>query len=253
MSDVNEHLVLISGKSSTGKSASLMGLRNPEGVLYLNCESNKRLPFPAKFMKAPDGRVGFTITDPYQVYEAFTFAETKPEIHTIVIDTLTYLMDMFESIYVLGSSNTQKAWGDFSQYFKKLMQQYVAKSSKSVIFLAHTADSINESEMSRETAVPIKGSLKGNGIESYFSVILSTKKVPLKVLKDYKSPLLNITPKEEALGFKYVFQTDLTRDTVHERIRGPMGMWDTQETFIDNNCQAVLDRLDQYYGIRKTA
>ena len=31
----NNHLVLISGKSSSGKSASLMSMDNPEGVMYL--------------------------------------------------------------------------------------------------------------------------------------------------------------------------------------------------------------------------
>lgn len=36
---VNDNLILIGGKSSAGKSASLMGLANPEGVWYLNCES----------------------------------------------------------------------------------------------------------------------------------------------------------------------------------------------------------------------
>jgi hypothetical protein len=35
----NDHLVLISGKSSTGKSASLMGIEHPEGVIYSNCEN----------------------------------------------------------------------------------------------------------------------------------------------------------------------------------------------------------------------
>ena len=35
----NDHLVLLCGKSATGKSASLMGLEKPEGVMYLNCES----------------------------------------------------------------------------------------------------------------------------------------------------------------------------------------------------------------------
>ena len=35
----NDHLVLLCGKSATGKSASLMGLEKPEGVLYLNCEA----------------------------------------------------------------------------------------------------------------------------------------------------------------------------------------------------------------------
>jgi hypothetical protein len=35
----NDHLVLISGASATGKSACLMGLNDPKGVMYLNCES----------------------------------------------------------------------------------------------------------------------------------------------------------------------------------------------------------------------
>jgi len=237
----NDNLVLLSGKSATGKSASLMGMKNPEGVMYLNCESGKKLPFKAKFKQ-------FVITDPLQVYEAFDAAEGMPEVHTIVVDTLTYLLDMYESMYVLTSSNGMQAWGQFSQYFKTLMQDKVAKSTKNVVFLAHTTDSLNESEMAVETKVPVKGSLKNNGIESYFSVVISSKKVPLKVLKDYKSELLGITPEEEALGFKYVFQTKITKDSVNERLRGPLGLFDTKETFIDNNLQLVLDRLKDYYA-----
>lgn len=238
---INDHLALIVGKSASGKSASLMGLNNPEGVLYLNCEAGKRLPFPAKFIQK-------TVTDPLQIFEAFMWAETQPTVHTIVVDTLTYLLDMYESLYVLNSANTMKAWGDFAQYFKELMQQHVARSTKNVIFLAHTADSLNENEMAVETKVPVKGSLKNNGIESYFSVVIATKKVPLKVLKDYKSDLLTVAPEEEALGYKHVFQTRLTRDTVSERLRGPMGLFSTPETFIDNNLQLVLDRLQKYYA-----
>lgn len=84
--------------------------------------------------------------------------------------------------------------------------------------------------------------------ESYFTVVLASKKVPLKTLKDYKSDLLTITPEEEALGFKYVFQTKITKDTVNERLRGPLGLWSNQETFIDNNMQLVLNRLKEYYA-----
>ncbi len=36
---MNNHLVLLGGKSAAGKSASLMNLQNPEGVMYLNCEA----------------------------------------------------------------------------------------------------------------------------------------------------------------------------------------------------------------------
>ena len=236
----NDHLVLLCGKSATGKSASLMGLENPEGVMYLNCEAGKRLPFKSKFMQ-------LTVTDPHQIFEAFDVAESKPEVHTIVIDSLTYLLDMYESNYVLNATNGMQAWGQFAQYFKNLMQQYVAKSTKNVIFTAHTSDTLNESEMLMETKVPVKGSLKNNGVESYFSIVIASKKVALKALKDYKSDLLTITPEEEALGFKYVFQTKITKETVNERLRGPLGLFTTQETFIDNNMQLVLNRLREYY------
>lgn len=241
MSDlINDHLVLLCGKSATGKSASLMQLEKPEGVMYLNCEAGKRLPFRAKFKQ-------YTITDPLQINEAFEAAENMPDVHTIVVDSLTYLMDMYESVYVIGSTNTMQQWSAFAQYFKALMQLYVAKSSKNVIFIAHTHDTLNEGDMVMETKVPIKGAIKNNGVESYFSLVIASKKVPLKNLKDYGSSLLNITPEEEALGFKYVFQTKLTKETVNERLRGPLGLFDTKETFMDNNMQLVLNRLHEYY------
>ena len=237
----NDHLVLLCGKSATGKSASLMNMEKPEGVMYLNCEAGKKLPFKAKFKQ-------FVITDPLQINEAFDAAEGMPEVHTIVVDSLTYLLDMYESVYVLNSTNGMQAWGQFAQYFKVLMQQYVAKSTKNVVFIAHTADTLNESEMLMETKVPVKGSLKNNGIESYFTVVVASKKVQLKNLKDYGSGLLNITPEEEALGFKYVFQCKLTKETVNERLRGPLGLFDTKETYIDNNMQLVLNKLREYYA-----
>lgn len=99
---MNDQLVLLVGKSAAGKSASLMNLKDPEGVLYLNCESGKKLPFKSKFLE-------HVVTDPLQVPDAFEEAEEMPHIHTIVVDTLTYLLDMYESQYVLNSQNTMKA------------------------------------------------------------------------------------------------------------------------------------------------
>lgn len=240
---INDHLVLIMGPSAAGKSAALRNLKNQEGVMYLNCEAGKRLPFKNKFKS-------FTITDPYQVHEAFDAVEAGkvPGIHTIVIDSVTFLMDMFESVYVLPSANTMKAWGDFAQYFKTLLQDKVARSSCNVIFIAHTLTVLNENEAVLETKVPVKGALKNQGIEAYFSCAIAAKKVPIKRLEGFESPLLVITDEERSLGFKYVFQTKLTKDTVNERIRGPMGLFTNAETFMDNDCQKLLDHLHEYYS-----
>jgi hypothetical protein len=237
---MNNNLVLICGKSATGKSLSLMNLKDPKGVRYLNCENNKDLPFKSDFD-------AYTITDPLQVYEAFLEAENHPEIHTIVVDSLTFLMSMYESQYVLGSTNTMQMWGEYAQYFKRLMSQYVAKSTKNVIFTAHTLDILNESEMVMETVVKVKGSLMNEGIEAYFSTVIGSKRVKLKQLATYGSDLLNISPEEERLEFKYCFQVKLTKDTVNERIRSSLGMWETKETYIDNCVQNVIDRLHTYY------
>ncbi|AUV61817.1 Sak4-like ssDNA annealing protein [Pseudomonas phage Littlefix] len=238
---MNDHLLLIVGKSATGKSASLRALTNPERTMYLNTEAGKKLPFPSKF------KWDKTVTDPMQVFEAFDVAETLPDCDTIIVDSLTFLLDMYESKYVKGAVDGRAAWGNFAEFFKSLMQEKVAKSTKTVIFTAHTSDKYNESEMLMETSVPVKGSLKNNGIEAYFTTVIATKKVKIADL-DETSPLLTITDKERRLGFKYVFQTDITASTINERIRGPMAMWEENEVYIDNNVQLVIDRFKKYYG-----
>jgi hypothetical protein len=244
MSETNDQLVLIAGFSSTGKSASLRNLRDQSNWLYLNCEAGKRLPFRNKFR---DG--GHRISDPYQVYEAFDHATNDDTtIQGIIIDSLTFLMDMFESQYVLTSAKTMQAWGDFAQFFKVLMQQKVTIFGKPVIITAHLLDTLDEKAMEMRTSVPIKGSLKNNGVEAYFSTVVAAKKMTIKDLEPFQSNLLTITEEEHALGFKYVFQTRITRTTVGERIRSPMGLFAPNETFIDNDVQVLLDHLKRFYS-----
>lgn len=240
---MNDQLVLISGESATGKSMSLAGLENQEGVLYLNCEAGKKLPFKNKFTT-------HTITDPYQIFEAFEFAKGKGagKYHTLAIDTVTFLMDMYESVHVLPATNTMKAWGNYGQYFKELMQQHVAASELNVIFTGHTLSKLNEQTGIIETSVPVKGSLKNQGVEAYFSTVVSTKKIPLRMLEPYANDMLNITEDDELVGYKHVFQTRLTKETVGERIRSPMGLFTREQTFIDNNAQALLNHLKNYYA-----
>ena len=97
----NDHLVLITGETGTGKSASLRDIKNPEGTMYLGTESGKKLPFNNKFKSV-------TITDPAVVPAWFDKAETMEGIETIIIDSQTFLMDLFESVYVLPSADTMK-------------------------------------------------------------------------------------------------------------------------------------------------
>ena len=237
---INRNCVLVVGKSAGGKSASLRTLKDPKGVIYLNCEAGKELPFADKFRK-------LVITNPLQVEAAFIKAETDKTVHTIIVDTITFLMDMYESKLVLPAANTMKGWQNYGQFWKTLMQERVAESTKNVIMLAHTMDIHNELDGIIETVVKVKGATMNQGVEAYFCNVIAAKKMAVTKLESYKNSYLTITPEEKALGFKYVYQTNLTKETVNERIRGPLGLWDTSETFIDNDAQLLLDHLHKYY------
>ncbi len=242
---VNDQLVMISGESATGKSASLATLRNQSRVLDLNCEAGKRKPFKNSFKE-------IKITDPYNVLDALDMIAPgglqEPNFDTVVIDSVTFLMDMFESIYVVGSANTMAGWANYNQFFKKMIQEKIPPLKQSVIVLAHTRTDLDEKAMEMKTSVPIKGALRNNGLEAYFSTVVSTKKMPIKDLEPYNSDLLHITERDKLLGFKYVFQTQLTKSTTGERIRSPMGMFTPEQTYMDNDAQLLLDHLHAYYN-----
>lgn len=240
--DQNVQLALITGYSGTGKSASLRNIENQENWYYINSESGKRLPFRNKFQI-------LNLVDPMDIFQAFEEARKDPECRGVITDSITFLMDMVETQYVLTADNTQKAWGDFAQYFKRLMQQSVASLGKPAIFTAHLLDVLDEKNMEMKTSVPVKGALKNNGIEAYFSTVVSAKKITIKDLKDYENDLLNITEEEKEVGFKHVFQTRITKKTTGERIRSPMGMFTKEQTYIDNDVQLLLNHLNEYYGV----
>ena len=239
--EMNEQLVLISGESASGKSASLRHIPNQERWLYLNCEAGKRLPFRSKFREAK-------VTDPYEVYGVFDFAMENPDqVDGIILDTVTFLMEMYESVHIVNSTNTQAAWGGYAQFWKNLMQDKVVKFGKPTIMLGHTKTELDEASHQTRTSVPVKGSLKNNGIEAYFSTVVSTKKVSLVELEKYGSNLLEITDEDRELGYKHVFQTRLTKQSVGERIRAPMGMFDRSQTYMDNDVQKLLAHLNEFY------
>ena len=241
MTDVNNQLVLICGYSATGKSASLRNIRDQQDWVYINSEAGKRLPFKNDFMT-------LRLDDPETVMTAFDEATNTPSIKGIIVDSLTFLMDMYESQYVLPAANTMKGWSNYNQFFKRLLQEKVVKFGRPVIFTAHVMDTLDEKTMEMRTAVPVKGALKGQGVEAYFSTIVAAKKVPIKDLEEYNSDLLHITEEEKELGFKYVFQTRITAKSTGERIRSPMGLFSRNETYMDNDAQILLDHLNKFYS-----
>ncbi len=252
MSAENPKSILICGESGHGKSASLLGIKDRTDVLYLNCEQGKPLPFKNKFKKR-------TITDPEDVIDyidQLAAMENDPEEHGenpfnfVIIDTISFMMDMYERAHVTDSTNTQKAWGNYGQFFPRLMDATAQLENTFFIFLGHLDSYLDEDEGMMKHRVPVKGALAKKGLEAYFTTVVYVKRMRVKdirkIVKEDTS-LLTVTPKEEAQGFKHVFLTDADKTTIGGRIRSPLGMWEDEELYIDNNVYPVLKRLTDYY------
>jgi hypothetical protein len=246
MASGNKFAVLISGPSSTGKSASLAEIRDQSRWFYGNAEG-KELPFPSEFME-------LYLTEPNHIFEMLDKAiedQDNPDgPKGVIVDTLTFLMDMKESHDVYLARDGQGAWAEFAQYFKSIMLNRVARLHIPVVFLAHTFTVYDDAGLAA-TAVPIKGSTAKNGVEAYFSLVVSTKRMSIKDLEaipDYDKDLLHITDDDRINGFKYVFQTRLTPKTLGERIRAPMKMFAHNQTYMDNDVQLLMDHVSRYYN-----
>lgn len=241
MSTESPKSLLIAGESGAGKSFSLMNMRGQEGVLYLNCEGGKPLPFKNTFKRV-------TIDDPLEIFDLYQKLIDNPgnRFHTIVIDTVSFMMERFEAVHVQNSANTMAAWGQYAAFFKSLMYDYVAKASQYTVMLGHLDGELQEETAQMKYSVPVKGSLKKNGLEAYFTTVVVAKKVKVKDLEP--NALLTITPRDEEMGFKHVFQTRTTKQTVGDRIRSPFGLFQDDELYIDNDAQKVIDRLVKYYA-----
>ena len=228
------------GKPNTGKSTSLMNLHNQNKMVYLNTDL-KELPFKSRFIKNVE------VADALDVLAYIKEIEQSEQVEGAVLDTLTFLMSMFERQYVNGSANTQKAWGDYGNFYREFIHAIKA-GSKDYAILAHEDSFLNEQSMQMESRVPLKGSVAKIGVEADFTTILSTKQMPIKILEGHENDLLHITDEEREDGFKYVFATRVTKESVGEKMRSAIGLWNRNELYIDNDLNQVFNRLKEYYA-----
>jgi len=228
------------GKPNTGKSASLMKLKNQEKMVYLNTDL-KDLPFADHFMKNVE------VSDAVDVLNYIREIENSTAVEGVVLDTLTFLMNMYERQYVINSVNTQKAWGDYGNFYRSFIHDIKA-GTKDYAIIAHEESFLNEQAMQMESRIPIKGSVGKIGAEADFTTILSTKQMPIKKLEGIENDLLHITDNEKEDGFKYVFCTRVTKDSIGEKMRAAIGLWNRNELYIDNDIDQVFDRLRAYYA-----
>lgn len=238
----NKNLVMVMGKPNTGKSASLRNMPQ-ESMVLLNADL-KEMPFRDRFLMSVD------ISDAKDSVDFIRQIEGEEGVTGAVLDTITFLMQMFERQYVApfaGTKTGQTAWGDYGNFYRELIHE-IKSGSKNYAILAHEDESLNEQAMMMESRVPIKGAVGKVGVEADFTTILRSMAVPLSKLEGIENELLVITDEEREDGIKYVFQTRLTKETAGGKMRSAMGLWGRNELYIDNDLNKVFGRLKQFYG-----
>jgi len=234
----NNNIVLITGEANTGKSTSLMFFDKPESIIYLNTDK-KDLPFKVKFKK------DIKLDHPEKIISYIQQIEKQEDVSGVVLDTVTFLMNMYERMCVRTAADGRSAWGDYAQFYGDFIDA-IKSSKKDYAVMAHEDRVYNDEAMAFKSKIPVKGAVGKIGVEADFTTILAARRVPIKLLEGIENSLLTITDEEREDGEKYVFLTRPYKGD-GDKVRSPMRLWARNELYIDNNIQHVFTRLREYY------
>jgi len=157
----NNNIVLITGEANSGKSTSLMFFDDPEKIMYLNTDK-KDLPFPHKFKK------DIMLSHPEKIISYIQQIEKQEKVTGVVLDTVTFLMNMYERMCVRTAADGRAAWGDYAAFYGDFIDQ-IKSGTKDYAILAHEDKVYNEDTMSFKSKIPVKGAVGKIGVE-FFSL-----------------------------------------------------------------------------------
>lgn len=238
----NKNVVLIMGPPNSGKSTALRNLET-ERMAYLNAD-NKEPPFRRKFLK------NVLLKNSASLPSFIRAIEKEPSCKGGVLDTITKALELYERQHVYpkaGSKEGLSAWADYGNYVKEIMHE-IKTGTKDYVILAHEDKQFNEQSAQWQAKVPVKGSVGKIGIEADFSIILVSMQMKVSDLEGHSNDLLHITNEEKEDGLKYVLVTRVNAKFAGSMMRAPMGMWERNELYIDNDLSQVFTRVKQFYG-----
>lgn len=155
----NNNIVLIMGKPNTGKSTSLMFLKNQDKTVYFNTDK-KDLPFPHNFMK------DIYLDQPEKIINFLHQIEKQPDVEGVVLDTITFLMSTYERTVVRTAANGQKAWGDYGAFYGDFIDA-IKSSKKDFAVLAHEDSVYDENNQCFKSKIPVKGAVGKTGVKCF--------------------------------------------------------------------------------------
>lgn len=210
-------VILIMGEPGQGKTTSMRNL-NPETTVYFDCDK-KGLPWRGwrKQYSKEKGNY-FATSNAGAICNALeSIDKEKPEIKTIVIDTLNWIM-IDEEFKRMKEKGYDK-WQDLAFSVKVLISKAKQlRDDLTVIFVAHTQTETDDSGMIFTRMKTSGKKLEKISVESMFNTVLLAK----------------------CVDGRYFFETQARNSTA----RSPKGAFETFE--IENDIVEVIKVLEEF-------
>lgn len=210
-------VILIMGEPGQGKTTSMQNL-NPETTVYFDCDK-KGLPWRGwrkQYSKEKENY--FATSNAGVIYNALeSIDKEKPEIKTVVVDTLNWIM-IDEEFKRMKEKGYDK-WQDLAFSVKALISKAKQlRDDLTAVFVAHTQTETDDSGMIFTRMKTSGKKLEKISVESMFNTVLLAK----------------------CVDGHYFFETQARNSTA----RSPMGAFETFE--IDNDIVEVIKVLEEF-------
>jgi hypothetical protein len=224
------NVVMLLGKSGTGKSTSVKTL-NPKETIVLNV-LGKRLPFKgSSSMYSSENKNLFQVSDYAQVISLLkNISEKAPHVKNVVLDDAIYIMrkEFFERAKEVGYNK----FTELGQHFQMIINTCEKlRSDLNMFLILHSEDVVSDNSI-----VEYKVSTIGKMLDNQYNPI---EVVPMVL---YSSVIYD----DKGVA-SYGFYTHRHKEgTIVIPAKTPDGMF--EEEFIPNDLQLVVNKMNEYYG-----
>lgn len=224
------NVVLLLGKSGTGKSTSVKTL-NPKETVVLNV-LGKRLPFKgSSSMYSSENKNLFQVSDYAQVISLLkNIGEKAPHVKNVVLDDAIYVMrkEYFERAKEVGYGK----YTELAQHFQSIISTCERlRTDLNVFLILHSEDVVSDNSI-----IEYKVSTIGKLLDNQYNPV---EVVPMVL---YSSVIYD----DKGVA-SYGFYTHRHKEgTIVIPAKTPDGMF--EEEFIPNDLQLVVNKMNEYYG-----
>lgn len=224
------NICMILGKSGTGKSTSIKTL-NPKETVVLNV-LRKRLPFKgSSSIYNAENKNLFNVDEYSQIINMLSSIDkSATHVKNVIIEDMTYVMrkEYFKRAKEAGYNK----YTELAQHFQQIISTCESmRDNINVFFILHSED-----VQSDKVNVGFKVSTIGALIDNQYN--------PVEVVPMVLYSAIKYDDKGNA---HYGFYTHRCMEgTVEIPAKSPDGMF--EQDYIDNDLQAVVNAMNEYYG-----